>query len=366
MDSRTLTLRELNRTTLARQFLLEKTSNSVPETIERLVGLQAQALSAPFVGLWTRVSQFSQNDLANLIQDRTVLKATMMRGTLHLVTAADYLRFRTTLQPMLELGAAAILKSRGPAIDKKKVLKIARDYFNQEPRSFAEITNLFGDLMPDVDPGAVRYTIRTHLSLVQVPISAGWSYSGNPKFTLAETWIGRAISPDDNLRELVFRYLTAFGPASVTDIQTWTGFPKLRDALERLRPELHVYRDEQRRELFDLQSVALSDALSPAPERFLPEYDNLLLSHQKRTRVIADEHRSRVYLPGLRVRSTFLVDGFVLGAWKVEKTKLAATLLIEPFYELTKHSRRSLTDEAEKLVRFVEPDAKSYEVRFDP
>jgi hypothetical protein len=366
MDSRTLTLRELNRTTLARQFLLEKTSNSVPETIERLVGLQAQALSAPFVGLWTRVSQFSQNDLANLIQDRTVLKATMMRGTLHLVTAADYLRFRTTLQPMLELGAAAILKSRGPAIDKKKVLKIARDYFNQEPRSFAEITNLFGDLMPDVDPGAVRYTIRTHLPLVQVPISAGWSYSGNPKFTLAETWIGRAISPDDNLRELVFRYLTAFGPASVTDIQTWCGFPKLRDALERLRPELHVYRDEQRRELFDLQRVALSDALSPAPERFLPEYDNLLLSHQKRTRVIADEHRSRVYLPGLRVRSTFLVDGFVRGAWKVEKTKLAATLLIEPFDELTKHSRRSLTDEAEKLVRFVEPDAKSYEVRFDP
>jgi hypothetical protein len=366
MDSQTLTLRELNRTTLARQFLLEKTSDSVPETIERLVGIQSQALSAPFVGLWTRVSEFSQNDLANLIQDRSVLKATMMRGTLHLVTATDYLRFRTTLQPMLELGAAAILKNRGPAIDKKKVLKIARDYFNQEPRSFAEITSLFGELMPDVDPGAVRYTIRTHLPLVQVPINAGWSYSGNPKFTLAETWIARAISPDDNFRELVFRYLTAFGPASVIDMQTWSGFSKLRDALERLRPDLQVYEDEQRRELFDLPGISLSDASSPAPERFLPEYDNLLLSHQKRTRVIADEHRSRVYLPGLRVRSTFLVDGFVRGAWKIEKTKLAATLLIEPFDELTKHSRRSLSDEAEKLVRFVEPDAKTYEVRFDP
>ena len=147
MESRTLTLRELNRTTLDRQLLLKRTSDSVPQTMERLVGLQAQALLAPFVGLWTRISKFSQNDLADLIQNRTILKATMMRGTLHLVTAADYQHFRTALQPMLELGATAILKGRGPAMDK-------------------------------------------------------------------------SINPDDHFRDLVFRYLAAFGPASVTDIQT--------------------------------------------------------------------------------------------------------------------------------------------------
>jgi len=149
-------------------------------------------------------------------------------------------------------------------------------------------------------------------------------------------------------------------------MQSWSGLQKVKDVLERLKPELQVYHDEQKREIFDLQTGSLSDAWAPAPERFLPEYDNLLLSHQKRTRVIADEYRSMVYLPGLRVRSTFLVDGFVRGAWKLEKTKIAATLLIEPFDELSKQSRRALTDEAEKLVRFVEPDVKTYEVRFDP
>jgi hypothetical protein len=218
-------------------------------------------------------------------------------------------------------------------------------------------------LAPDHDVGVMRYTVRTHIPLAQVPIDTGWSYSNKPEFTLAESWIGRPISPEDNLRDLVFRYLAAFGPATVTDAQTWLGM-KLKETFEKLRPVLQTCRGEGRSELFDLPGLPLPPEDVPAPVRFLPEYDNLLLSHSNRTRVIADEYRSKVYLPGLRVAATILVDGFVRGAWKIDKTKTAATLVIEPFDKLTKKDRVAFTEEGERLVRFLEPQAKSFGVRF--
>jgi hypothetical protein len=214
----------------------------------------------------------------------------------------------------------------------------------------------------------MRYSVRTHLPMVQVPSRNGWSYPGNPQFTLAETWLGTPVSiqpTEEGIRALLMRYLGAFGPASVADMQTWSGLPKLKVAVEKLRPDLVTYRDEQGRELFDLPGMPLPDAETPAPERFLPEYDNILLSHSKRTRVLADVYRSKVYLPGLRVRSTFLVDGFVAGGWKIVKAKGAATLVIEPFEPLSKQSIDALTKEAERLVRFVESDAKSFAVRVE-
>jgi hypothetical protein len=361
---RVLTLRELNRATLARQLLLERAALPVPAVIERLVGLQAQLPVAPYVGLWTRMQHFRHDDLAQLIENRSVIKATMMRATLHLVTTDDYLLLRATLQPVLTYAYEAVLKGRAEGVDVDKLVALARDFISEKPRSFAEITAMFTALMPDTDPGAMRYGVRTHLPMVQVPTDTLWSYPGNPKFTLAESWLGKPIPTDEYFRTLVFRYLAAFGPASVTDIQTWSGLLKLKDAVEKLRPDLVTYRDEQKRELFDLPDMPLPDADTPAPERFLPEYDNLLLSHTKRTRVIADTYRSKVYLPGLRVAATILVDGFVRGAWKVEKTKSAATLLIEPFDTLTAQNRAGLTEEAEQLIRLLEPDAKTFAVRF--
>lgn len=363
MAERVLTMRELNRATLARQLLLARAAVSVPAAIERLVGMQAQLASAPYVGLWTRLPYFKRADLADLIENRTVVKATLMRATLHLCTAADYLRFRTTLQPMLSGAGAAIAKQRGDDFDRDRLLKAARKFIDEKPRTFAEISTMVSDLMPDYDVGVLRYTVRTHLPLVQVPIASGWSYSNKPEFTLAETWLGQQISPKDNLKELVLRYLAAFGPAGVTDAQTWLGL-KLKDVFEELRPKLQVYRDEGRRELFDLPDQVLPAEDTPAPVRFLPEFDNLLLSHSNRKRVVADEYRSRVYLPALRVAATILVDGFVRGAWKVEKTKTAATLVIEPFEKLAKKERAALAEEGEQLLRFVEPQAKSFAVRF--
>lgn len=363
MSDRILKLRELNRATLARQMLLEREALTVPAAIERLAGLQAQLASAPYVGLWTRLRDFRREDLATEIENRKVIKATMMRATLHLCTAEDYLRFRTALKSVLIEGANAIAKQRGQGFDLDKVLKAARKFIGEKPRTFAEISDMLTKLMPDHDVGAMRYSVRTHIPLVQVPITSGWSYSSKPEFTLAESWIGRPLSPEDNLRELVFRYLAAFGPASVTDAQTWLGM-KLKEVFEKLRPELQSYRGEGRLELFDLPGVGLPAEDIPAPIRFLPEYDNLLLSHSNRTRVIANEYRSKVYLPGLRVAATILVDGFVRGAWKIEKTKTEATLVIEPFDKLTKKDRAALTEEGERLIRFVEPTAKSFGLRF--
>jgi len=363
MADRILNLRELNRATLARQMLLERETLSVPAAVERLVGLQAQLASAPYVGLWTRLRDFRREDLAREIENRKVVKATSMRATLHLCTADDYVRFRTALKPLLIGASSEIAKRRGGDFDLDKVLKASRKFIGEKPRTFAEISDMLTKLMPDHDVGAMRYSVRTHIPLVQVPINSGWSYSNKPEFTLAESWIGRPISPEDKLRELMFRYLAAFGPASVTDAQTWSGM-KLKDTFEKLRPELQTYRGDGRTELFDLPGVQLPAQDVPAPARFLPEYDNLLLSHSNRVRVIADEYRSKVYLPGLRVAATILVDGFVRGAWKVEKTKATATLLIEPFDTLTKKDRAALTEEGERLVRFVEPKSKSFGVKF--
>lgn len=363
MADRILKLRELNRATLARQMLLERATLAVPAAIERLAGLQAQLAPAPYVGLWTRLRDFRREDLAREIENRKVIKATMMRATLHLCTAEDYLRFRTALKPVLIGAANAIAKQRGQDFDLDKLLKAARKFIGEKPRTFADISDMVTKLMPDHDVGAMRYSVRTHIPLAQVPINTGWSYSNKPEFTLAESWIGRPISPEDNLRDLVFRYLAAFGPASVTDAQTWLGM-KLKETFEKLRPELQTYRGEGRSELFDLPGLSLPAEDVPAPARFLPEYDNLLLSHSNRARVIADEYRSKVYLPGLRVAATILVDGFVRGAWKIEKARAEATLVIEPFDKLTKKDRAALTEEGEQLVRFVESQTKSFGVRF--
>jgi hypothetical protein len=364
VPDRVLTLRELNRATLARQMLLERETLSVPAAIERLVGLQAQLAVSPYIGLWTRLHDFSRDDLARLIEDRKVVKATLMRATLHLFTTEDYLLLRGALQPVLTAAWEAIVKQRGVEFDFDKVILAAREFIGEAPRTFAEISAMLTELLPDVDVGAMRYGVRTHLPLVQVPVKSGWSYPGNPKFTLAETWLSQPIPTENNFKMLVHRYLAAFGPAKVTDIQTWSGLGKLKDAVAKLKPDLVTYKDEQGAELLDLPDMPIPDPDTPAPERFLPEYDNLLLSHDKRTRVIADAHRKKVYLPGLRVASTILVDGFVRGAWKIEKTKGTATLRIEPFEPLTKQNRAALTDEGERLVRFVEADAKAYEVRF--
>lgn len=364
MSDRVLSIGELNRATLARQLLTERASLPVTAAVERLVGMQAQLASAPFVGLWTRLHNFSRDDLAHLIENRTIIKATMMRATLHLFTADDYLLLRGAVQPALDAAQESIAKRRDGDVDVDRVLKMAKAYLSESPRAFAEISAYFAEQMPQFDIGAIRYTIRTKIPLVQVPVSGGWSYPGNPQFTLAEEWLGKPVSAENHFKTLVFRYLAAFGPATVTDLQKWSGMGKLKAAVDQLKSELVTYRDETRRELFDLPDMPIPDADLSVPVRFLPEFDNLLLAHDKRTRVIADQHKSKVYLPGLRVAATILIDGFVGGVWRVSARKKVATLEIEPFDKLTKKQQAALMQEAENLVRFIEPEAQTHVVKF--
>src|SRR5450432_2411890 len=194
LAERVLTLRELNRATLARQMLLAREPVPVPAAIERLVGLQSQALPAPYIGLWTRLNAFRRDDLTALIERHAVIKATMMRATLHLVTAEDYMLLRATLQPALTGALEAALKQRGTAgLDVETVVKVAHEYLAEQPHTFEEISTMLAEYRPDTDLGSMRYAVRMNLPMVQVPVTTGWSYPGNPKFTLAETWLGKPI-----------------------------------------------------------------------------------------------------------------------------------------------------------------------------
>ncbi len=364
MVDRTLTLRELNRALLARQMLLERVSMPVLAAVEGLAGMQAQIPVAPYIGLWTRLRGFQREDLAGLIADRQVVKATLMRFTLHFFTADDYVRLRTALQPALTRIAEGQARQRGVKVSLDALLDAARPFLAEQPRPFAEIGALLTGLYPGEDPIAVNNVVRGMIPLVQVPVEdRRWSYPGNPKFALAEQWLGRPIPAEDDLRGLVVRYLAAFGPATVSDIRAWSGLPDLKARIEPLKSELCTYRDEQGRELLDLPDMPLPDPDVPAPVRFIPDLDNLLLSHHDRTRVLPEAHRPRMNLREVMGRA-ILVNGFARGTWRVETTMEAASLVIEPFEPIGKADRAALIEEGERLVRFVEPEAEKFEVRF--
>jgi hypothetical protein len=366
MTPRTLTLRELNRATLARQLLLERSALEPAAALVQLGGLQAQIPVSPFIALWSRLEGFRREDLAALISGRKAVKATLLRTTLHLVTIDDYLVLAETLRPTFLKAAATIAKSRETAgIDFEEVLREARRFLGEAPRSFAEITAHFGALHPQADPGVIRYTIRTHLPLVQVPVEGGWSYPGNPKFALADLFLKRKLTGKEDLRRLVHQFLRAFGPASVGDLQTWSGLSGLKEAIAPFRDELVTYRDEAKRELLDLPGQPLPDGDAPAPVRFLGELDQLVLAYDKRARVVADEHKARIYTPNLRGACAALIDGFVAATWKIEKVKKDATLVVEPFAKLNAKDRKALREEGEALLRFVDSEAKGFAVRFE-
>jgi hypothetical protein len=366
VSTRVLTLRELNRATLDRQMLLERQTIPAIDAVERLAGLQAQVTSPPYVGLWTRLKDFRREELTRFMEERQVVRATLMRATLHLMTAEDYLLLRPALQPALTRSMNSIAGKRLEGLDVDRLVRTAREYFESEPRPFADFRPLLSELEPERDPSALAYAVRTQLPLVQVPSGGVWGYSGKAPFTTAEKWLGRMPSNSEDLRHLVLKYLAAFGPATVRDIQAWSGRTQLKQAVEEIKGELHIFRDENGNELLDLPDAPLPPEDTPAPPRFVPDYDNLLLSHADRSRVISEEHRKKVFLSAARVRATFLIDGFVRGAWKVEKTRRAAALVVEPFERLSRGDCDALSEEGERLVRFLaEPQgAETFDVRF--
>jgi hypothetical protein len=289
-----------------------------------------------------------------------------MRGTLHLMSTKDYVQLRAAIQPALTAGMQSILRDRSQDLDIDRLVAEGRKYFDEEPRTFEELRDHLRKRFPKGDERAMAYAVRMHLPLIQVPTDTEWGWPAAADFAVAETWLGEPIGSDTSPHALILRYLAAFGPATVSDAQTWSGLQGLKLPFEELRPKLQTFRDERGRELFDLPKAPHPPEDSPAPVRFLPEYDNLILSHDDRTRFVAKEHRAAVFLPNLRVISTFLVDGFVAGTWKIERKKDVATLGLAPFATLPKRVRDELAEEGDRLVRFVERDAQKFEIRYGP
>jgi len=362
VTGRVLTLRDLNRTLLQRQSLLERGEAPALDAVRRLVGMQAQVPNPPYIGLWTRLEDFRREDLTRLIEERRVVRAPLMRSTLHLVAAEDYLILWPAIQPALARALNSFFGKQARGLDTARLVAVARELLEDGPKTFAQLRTALLEVEPDRDPAALAYAVRSYLPLVQVPPGGLWRSGGSPAYALVDVSDGG--SGTEGLRELVFRYLAAFGPATVKDFQAWSGLVRMGEAFEGFRPELRVYRDEGGNELFDLPDAPLPSGDEPAPVRFVPEYDNLVLSHADRRRVLADEHRKGVFLSAARVRATFLVDGFVRGAWKIEKAGGTATLVVEPFESLSARDRDALAEEGERLVRFVEDGTERVEVRF--
>jgi Winged helix DNA-binding domain len=353
--------RALNRATLARQGLLERQAWSPVEAVERLAGMQAQEPRPPFAGLWTRLEGFDPEALRTALADRRLVRASWLRATLHLVTAADYAAFRATLHPVLAGARESVLKARGAVLDLDAVHAAARELLAGRPHTFDELRAELLERFPEADHRAMGYTVRMELPLVMVPTEDRWAFPRAAEFTPAETWLRKRASGKEAREELVRRYLAAFGPATAADAQTWSGLKGVKATLDGLRDELVTFKDG-RRELFDLPDAPRPGEDAAAPPRLLPDFDNLLLAHADRTRVIADQHKPAVFTKNLRVRATFLLDGEVAGTWSAERKGKNAVLTLAPFGALPRGTKGPLTDEAATLLRMLEPDAASHDV----
>jgi hypothetical protein len=341
-----LSQRSLNRATLARQFLLERQQASALDTVEHLAGMQSQAPLAPYLGLWARLRDFDPAELSALTQRRQVVRLNLMRNTGHLVSARDCLGWR----PLFDALHAATLTTcfrRGiDGVDLRALPGQARELLAERPWTRAEFGPLLAARWPGADPESLAYAVTHHLALCQVPPRGLWGAAGPAAWTPVEDWLGAPLR-SVGLPDLVRRYLGAFGPASVADLQQWSGLTRLGEVTEAMG--LRVFRSESGTLLYDLPGAPRPDPDVLAPVRFLPEYDNLLLSHRDRTRVNPDG-RPVPLPPGNGAASgTVLVDGYRQGTWQ----RRGQQVVIRPFTRLGPASADALLAEARRLADFA-------------
>ena len=353
---------ELNRATLARQHLLEPATLDVVAAIESLAGLQSQEPASPSIALWTRLAGFAADDLDRAFADRTVVKATLMRATLHAVSATDYLRFLPALRPMHHG-----LRRRGSgAIEEAIVRELGRSAlaFAAEPRSNPVLRNHVATEAArlGVDLDEAWWWVRLRHDFIHVPTSAPWSFSRRPTLAAAASWLADPafVAEPAAIDHLVRRYLGAFGPATLGDAAAWSGLTiaRLRPAIRAIEDagDLWRARNEQGRELLDLVAAPRPPAAISAPPRLLPMWDSLLLGHADRTRVIDDAARSLVIGRNGDTLPSFLVDGQVAGLWwAVSEPGSRCRIELEPFRRLTATTTRALVREAERLAVLLEP-----------
>lgn len=360
-----LGVRALNRALLARQLLLRRRKLSALDAIEHLVGMQAQIPNTPYIGLWTRLHGFRLDDLTTLVHRRRVVRVALMRSTIHLVTARDCLALRRVVQPAVERGLwSGSFGRRLDGINRDALAAAGRALVDQQARTFTEIGKTLAERWRGRDPLALAMAVRALVPLVQVPPRGIWGSSGPAAHVRVEAWLNPAVTRDVSTERMILRYLKAFGPASVRDMQAWSGVTGLRDIIERLRQRLRTFRDEKGQELFDVPHAPLPHVDSPAPPRFLPEFDNVLLSHADRTRIVTAENQSRMFAGAHLLCGTVLVDGFVGARWRVTRERASATMIIEPFARMRKDDRTSLAEEGLRLLSFVASDAGRHDIRF--
>jgi hypothetical protein len=362
-----LTRRALNRATLDRQLLLARSSIPVPGAVELLVGLQAQATLPPYYGLWSRLEQFDPHALGGLLVEREVVRLTLMRGTIHLVTVDDALFLRPLVQPAIERGHNGAFGRRMGGADLVRLASRTRELLGAEALTARELGRLLVEDGIGADVEAIGNATRAYVPLVQVPPRGVWGQSGQARYATLEAWTGRELDPSPSSDELVLRYLAALGPASVLDAQSWSGLTKLAPVFERLRPSLVTFVDEDGRELFDAPDAPRPDADTPAPVRFLGEYDNLLLGHADRRRLIPEDFPWPAMLADARFVSNLLVDGMLRATWWLERDGgRSATLAIRPFRAFSRSERKDVLAEAESFLAFAAPDAALREIRIEP
>ncbi|WP_338672938.1 winged helix DNA-binding domain-containing protein [Streptomyces sp. SCSIO 30461] len=364
----TLGPRALNRALLERQLLLRRQPLTAAEAIARLVGMQAQAPAPPYVGLWTRLTGFRHEELAELLTGREAVRVALLRATVHLVTAEDCLALRPLVQPVLDRQVRGVARFAKAVADLEPddLDTAVREALADEPLTTKELGAALAARWPERDPDGLANAARGRLPLVQVPPRGIWGVGGLTRYATAEAWLGRPLGTGATVDDLVLRYLRAYGPASVKDVQMWSGLTRLREVVDRLGSRLRALRDEDGRELFDLPDAPLPDPETEAPVRFLPEFDNVLLAHDDRSRILDERRRSAIFTRNGIIRATFLVDGFVAGMWRVTRERGTATLVLEPFGRLPKASRKALEQEGADLLEFMAPEAPDRTVSVEP
>ncbi|MER0443353.1 winged helix DNA-binding domain-containing protein [Streptomyces sp. Edi4] len=313
------------------------------------MGLQAQESNSPYVSLWTRLRDFCHGDLTALLHDRRVVRAKLHRNTQHLVSAEDFRQLRPLLEPVLRRARQGAFGRAISGLDTAELADVGRALMSGHGLTRPQLGRRLTERFPGRDRQALAYAVQSLVAHVHPPPSGTWGDRGATPLVLAEEWIGRPVEERPRLEAAILRYLAAYGPAGVMDVQAWSGLTRLRSVLDGMRPRLRTYEDPAGRELFDVPDASPADPDEPAPVRFLAAFDNLVLSHADRTRVIGDEDRQRV-ITGSEVRPTFLVDGFVRGIWSLSA---GDTLRVLPYRPLTPPEEDETRQEAERLLGFL-------------
>ncbi|HEY5803805.1 MAG TPA: winged helix DNA-binding domain-containing protein [Lysobacter sp.] len=363
MAIRTLSNRALNRALLARQGLLRRQRLNVAELVHRVGGLQSQEPKDPHVALWSRISGFRSEQLQAAAERRQIVRGSYLRSTIHTVASADFLAFRPLLQQVIDRELeTAHWRAISGGFDPARVETLARELMAQRPMSAQELGSALLPHFPDAQKAGLGHWVRTRVPLAITPSDHRWGYPRPPRFVPVEQWLQQALAPAD-LSALLLHGIAAIGPASSADLRSWSALRGIKPVLESLRPQLRVFRDEDGRELFDLDDAPRPRAETPAPVRFLPEYDNVFLSHDDRSRIIRAEHNPHFTQTanGRRLRAV-LVDGFVGAGWSHACDKGRASIHVRLFEQSDAGTRAEIEAEALALLHFLEPDADHHAV----